>query len=373
MARAPKKMNIAIASPFEYTSPPPKGVIRAPQWLNVYLANQLTARGHHITLVAPKGSHTKARVEHFNMPPFAKQNIYSKILEEKNFYYKFSTVQLYNAAAYSELYQKAKEYDLIHAVFTPELLSFAAHVKTPTLCTVHKIPGDIENFFIKLYESKKHIYYNALSKKHRTLFPKSKDNSAIVYNGIELKNYPFGKGSDRLIYVGRMLPLKGPHIAARVAQKTKKTLDLYGEIPYDHKPYWEKEVKPFLGTHIRYRGLLAPRAVAKYYRNAKALLFPIQWNEAFGLVMAEAMASGTPVVAFNYGSVPEIVKDGVTGYVVKNEKEMIAAVKKLYIMDPDDYQAMRQACRNHVEKNFSLERMVDGYEQLYYSIINKRK
>jgi len=366
-------MNIAIVSPFEYTSPPPKGVIRAPQWLNVYLADQLTARGHHITLVAPKGSYTNAHMEHFDMPPFAQQGIYSKILEEKNFYYKFSTVQLYNAAAYSKLYQNAEQYDLIHAVFTPELLSFADNVKIPTLCTIHKIPSDIENFFIELYKTKKHIYYNALSKKHRTLFPKSKGASAVIYNGIELKDYPFGKGSDSLIYVGRMLPLKGPDVAARVAKKTKKALNLYGEIPYDHKPYWEKEVKPHLGSDIRYRGLLAPRAVAKHYRNAKALLFPIQWNEAFGLVMVEAMASGTPVIACNYGSVPEIVEDGVTGYIVKNEKEMIAAVKKLYAMDSDDYQAMRKACRNHVEKNFSLERMVDGYEQLYYSIINKRK
>ncbi|PIR56833.1 MAG: glycosyl transferase, partial [Parcubacteria group bacterium CG10_big_fil_rev_8_21_14_0_10_41_35] len=93
----------------------------------------------------------------------------------------------------------------------------------------------------------------------------------------------------------------------------------------------------------------------------------------FGLVMIESMACGTPVIAFNKGAVPEIVKHGITGYVVKNEKQMIGAVKKIYSMKEDEYIKMRYACREHVEKNFSVEKMVDNYEKLYYKIIEQHK
>jgi glycosyltransferase involved in cell wall biosynthesis len=172
-----------------------------------------------------------------------------------------------------------------------------------------------------------------------------------------------------------MIPEKGALSAIRVAKKLKKHIQLAGSIPesQDEASYWYNKVKPSLNHGAKYLGLIPYNKMYTLYSRAKALLVPITWNEAFGLVMIEAMACGTPVIAFKHGSVPEVIKDKKTGFIVKNESQMIKAVKKIYDMPQNEYMQMRRNCRKHVEENFSVERMVNDYEKLYYKIVKSNR
>ena len=130
--------------------------------------------------------------------------------------------------------------------------------------------------------------------------------------------------------------------------------------------YWREKIKPQLKGEIKYQGLLPHLQTAQFYKNAKAFLFPIKWPEPFGLTMIEAMACGTPVIAFDKGSVREIIKDGETGFIVKNMREMVQAIKKIDQID-------REKCRKWVEEKFTVEKMVQGYEKIFYRILARQK
>jgi glycosyltransferase involved in cell wall biosynthesis len=170
--------------------------------------------------------------------------------------------------------------------------------------------------------------------------------------------------------LGRLVPLKGAHNAIKVARQLKSKLLIIGEYSRDsayYINYWRKKIKPFIDHKIIFHSKGGSRQkVLRMVSQAKAFLFPIEWEEPFGLVMIEAMACGTPVIAFKRGSVPEIVKNGKTGFVVKNLREMIQAVKKIDQID-------RRACRQRVEKKFTVEKMVENYEKLYYKLLAKSK
>jgi len=129
--------------------------------------------------------------------------------------------------------------------------------------------------------------------------------------------------------------------------------------------YWDKKVTPYLGDKIQYLGFMPREKLFKYYQRAKATLVPIQWEEPFGLILTESMACGTPVIAFEKGSVPEIVIDGKTGFIIKdnNLEAMAGAVKKIGEINRAD-------CRKHVEQNFSIQKMVDGYEKVFLKIVS---
>ena len=183
---------------------------------------------------------------------------------------------------------------------------------------------------------------------------------------IEIDRYWLLSPIEYLAFAGRIVPQKGLDIAVRVAKKTGKKLKIAGPVGPEQKGYWDKKIKPYLSDKITYEGMLPAKQMPEFYKNAEALLMPILWPESFGLVMTEAMACGTPVVAFNRGSVSEVIKNNKSGFIVKDEKQMIAAVKKI-----DEIK--RFDCRRWVEDNFSLENMVDNYEKLYLRTTKKRK
>ncbi|MBU4141544.1 glycosyltransferase, partial [Patescibacteria group bacterium] len=170
----------------------------------------------------------------------------------------------------------------------------------------------------------------------------------------------------------RVVPLKGFDLAVKVAQKSGLPLKIAGEI-LDAR-YWEEKLMPFIGGKISYEGMVSPFKLPLLYQKAKAFIFPLQWEEPFGLVMIEAMACGAPVVAFDRGSVREVIKDGVTGFIVpplnkkgeSNIEGMAEAVKKIDKID-------RAACRKHVKDNFTLEKMVEKYEKVYEKIVKKNR
>lgn len=184
-----------------------------------------------------------------------------------------------------------------------------------------------------------------------------------VYNGVSLESFHFNSniGADApLVFLGRIEEIKGTHIAIEVAIKTNKKLIIAGNISAEHQQYFEEKVKPYLNDNITYIGPVNDHQKNELLQNAAAFLMPILWNEPFGIVMAEAMACGTPVIGFARGSVPEVVKNEVTGYTCTNIEEMIIAVNNISKIN-------RQKVRAEAESRFSAKVIADNYIQIYKS------
>jgi glycosyltransferase involved in cell wall biosynthesis len=186
--------------------------------------------------------------------------------------------------------------------------------------------------------------------------------AATIHHGIVLDDFPFDpRGSDTLLFFGRMHPDKGAAEAIRVAQATGRDLAMYGIV--QDQGYYDREIRPHLGgTRIRHPGAVGGAERTRALGKAAALLHLINFDEPFGLSVVEAMACGTPVIAINRGSMPELIEHSVTGFLVGSVDEAIAAVGRLGEID-------RAACRAAVAARFSVERMADRYIALYRSIL----
>jgi len=370
-------MKIAIFSTNIYPTPLREGII-APTWIAHYLTEGLVKKGHEVFLFGSSDSETKAKLISGGLPSLSKNKNWSKIykkLEEKNdIKWKGSLVLNYELILLKKLYKlnEKENFDIIQ-LHNNRLRSlfFASFTKTPVFYTLHdRLSHPYDTNLTGLICSKikeKNIRFISISDSQRKPNP-NLNYASTVYNGIDINKFSFNeKKGDYLVAAGRILPWKGFNIAIKVAQETGEKLKIAGTIPPDHKEtYWDKEIKPHLSEKITYEGVLNQNQMVKLYKNAKAFLMPIDWEEPFGLVMTESMACGTPVIAFNRGSVPELIKDGETGFIVKDTKEMIEAVKKIDQID-------RKACRKRVEENFTIKRMVDSYEKTYQKILKERQ
>ena len=380
------KQNLNIGLFFDVTFPAPSDnnrVIVAPMTMLELLAKRLTKKGHNVFFLVSKDSKSTSYYSRTKQIKSISNNKYlNNLLKSGNRFNRVRLVQMNNQIALADFLKNNNKLDILNvhnANFVAPILM--AQKKLPaTIITMHdslKNKEDIEyhQYLINSIEqTDKNINFSFVGKNQSKKL-KTK-NKHVVYNGINISEYPFNKSSNNcLSFSGRMIQEKGPDIALRVAQKTNNPIKLAGSIPKtpEHKKFWESQAKPLLNKQRKYMGLLPHNKINKLFKKSKALLFPIQWKEAFGLVMIEAMACGTPVIAFNKGAVPEVIKHGKTGFIVKNEKEMIKAVKKIYAMPKNKYTAMRYACRKHVEDNFSVEKMVDNYEKMYYNILKNQK
>jgi glycosyltransferase involved in cell wall biosynthesis len=188
-----------------------------------------------------------------------------------------------------------------------------------------------------------------------------------VHHGIPADDYTFEARKDGyLAFLGRIAPCKGPHLAIQAARRAGVPLKLAGEIQPVYRDYWEREVRPLLdGRRIEYIGEADHAVKCELLAGARALLFPIQWDEPFGLVMVEAMACGTPVLAFPGGAVEEIVRDGINGWVCHGVEDMARRAA-----DPS---VSAVTCRAFVERDFSAERMADDYLRVYGGAIDARR
>ena len=187
-----------------------------------------------------------------------------------------------------------------------------------------------------------------------------------VYNGIEVAAFDFSvRPGTYLAFLGRMSPEKGAVEAILAAKKARLPLIMAAKVDAVDQQYFSQRVKPLIdGRQIRYIGEVDHPGKVKLLKNALALLALIQWEEPFGLFLVEALACGTPVIASNRGSVPEIIQTGKTGFIVENYLQAARAVKKVGDLD-------RRACRAAVEKRFTIERMVDGYEKVYRRVLKR--
>lgn len=357
-------MRIATMLTGKFPIPVPTERIYAPAMIAQAIAEGLAARGHDVTFFAPEGSRLQTRIVSGGLAPLdghpilreeGVRDIEVMKLEELWDHYLLSLL-------FAEARRGAFDLALIHPV--DRALPFTSLVDIPVVFTLHDpiFPWRAEVF--RLYR-KPNQHYVSLSDAQRKPAP-DLPYAATIPNGIPLEHYPFAEkaGTDAFVFVGRLLPVKGVSEAIRAAKLAGAKLIIVGRYPWG--TYWEREIKPQLEPgKIEYAGGVPPNETAPFYQNAKATLIPIQWEEPFGLTMIESMACGTPVIAFRRGSVPEIVVDGVTGFIVDTVEEMAEAMKRVDEID-------RRACREHVERNFTVEKMVDRYEALFLNLTQKR-
>ncbi|MDP9161046.1 MAG: glycosyltransferase family 4 protein [Acidobacteriota bacterium] len=256
------------------------------------------------------------------------------------------------------IHDAAQTCDVIH-VQSPQALAFSQFTNVPMVLTLH---GPHNPKFSDLYARYPQVNYVAISEFQCE--SEAVPHIRTIYHGIDLAQYSLREEKQRyLSFIGRIAPIKGTHTAIEVAKRTGIPLKIAGDIQPMYREYFEAKIKPEIdGELIEYVGLADLQAKNELLGNSLAMLFPIQWNEPFGLVMVEAMACGTPVLAFKGGSVPEIVRDGVSGHVCRSVRDMAKQVTTLQL----DSRGIRQ----YVEENFSLEHMVSQYISLYRELQN---
>ena len=343
---AHEPLTVALLAPCWLTVPPQGyGGIEA---MVARLADGLVDRGHDVTLFASGGSQTKAALE----SPYEEAPGMAAAVDKS--YLEFAHVL--------HAYDQADRFDVFHDHTFPIGPSIGSRVdQTAVVHTVHGPPAhpSARPIYARLGDR---VHLVAISDFQRQLTPEVK-YTATVHNGIDLESHPCRtEKEDFLLFVGRMNPEKGVHLAAEAANQLGRRLLIAGKMAEpDEEAYFDAEVKPHLSDDVEYIGQVDEATKLDLYGRAAATLMPIQWAEPFGLVMVESMACGTPVVALRNGAVPEIVEDGVSGFVADDMDEFLAAIDKVDAIDP-------VACRKVVEERFSIDAMVSGYDEVYASV-----
>jgi glycosyltransferase involved in cell wall biosynthesis len=328
----------------------------------------LTKRGHNVTLYAPLGSRLKhGKIESLNLRALANDSREFHQLLASNEKVNHYVPALWEGYMVNNMFNRAEagDFDILHFHHPEAALSKAAHSNVPVVHTLHDPVYDWYKELFELYASENQ-HFISISDNQRRDAP-DLPYLTTVHNGVDPKDYPFSdKSEDYLLYSGRIIPEKGVKEAVQIAKKTHHRLLIIGPVSPDHEGYFDQYIKPYLDDQILYLGYIEREQLARYYQKAKAVLTPVQWEEPFGLTTIEAMASGTPVISLRRGAAPEIIQDGKTGFVVDSIAEMAEAVYKVGDLD-------RRTAREHVKKNFSIKKMVDGYEAAYEEVLRNRK
>ncbi len=335
-----------------YLSVPPK-THGGTERIVYHLCQHLSQRGHEVELFGSGDSKVDCPVQAV-LPVASLDDPQSTFYLEKE----FETRNTYN------LYRQADRFDLIHAHWPTLAPYFSAYTKTPTLMTYAYIEKKLHQYYRDHFPN---CFPVCISRAQARML--GDESLPVVYNGIDLGEIPFNdQPEDFFILVGRMTPGKGIAEAIRIAKKARGRLLIVGHVT-THLPwseeYFLKEVKPHIdGKQIRHIERLPHSRLMEYIGRARGFLFPLQWDEPFGMAVVEAMAAGTPVVAYRRGSMPELIKDRETGYLLDDEHSMVEALSSLEKLS-------RKRCRQWVEKEFSVARMVDGYEKIYRNVVGK--
>jgi len=338
-----KSKRIAILAPVAWRTPP--RAYGAWETVASNITEGLVSRGwKNVTLFATRESVTRARLIGW---------IERGYEEDK------TQIPLVSTCLHiSRAMQMADEFDLIHSNFDYLPLTYLPFIKTPMLTTIH---GFSEPDILRIYRDHKDTYYVSISDADRdTELP----YLATVYNGIDLSNLTFRQTrGEKLVCYGRIHPDKGFHLAIEVARKSGMELILAGII--QDQDYFNKEVKPHVNDKsIRFIGPVNPEQRDALLKEAYAVLHLNTIPERFGLVMAESMAAGVPVIAMDLGSCREVIADGETGWLVNNVDEAVGAIDKIDRID-------RRKCRQRVEENFTIDKMVSSYEKVYAEIFRR--
>ncbi len=316
------------------------------------LCEELVHRGHDVTLFAPPGSESPAEVES-PLPRTHPDEIGSAQHEADHVARAFSAI--------SEATVTGKPYDVVHDHTGFMALAMADHIDTPFVHTVHGPFEDDVSSFYAAHGRKATIV--TLSKSQRSQAPEAMGPCEVVPNPLRVDEWPFRSEKEPwALWIGRMSPVKGPHRAIAAAREARMPLVIAGPVQPGQREFFEREVEPHVdGRAVRYVDEVGGQAKRDLFAGAAALLMPIRWPEPFGMVMVEAMACGTPVIAFPEGSVPEVVCDGTSGFIVDDEHAMAHAVGRLGELDPARVQ--------WVEEQFDTDVVTRAYEGAYRQVI----
>lgn len=341
-----KKLSIAVVAP-PWFSVPPEGY-GGVEAMCANLVDGLAARGHRVALIAAGKSNTAA--EH-----------YFSFDEPQPYRINESIADLYHAAVADSVIADGG-FDVVHdhSLAGPLL---ARTRSIPTLCTFHSnLSGDFLRYFQAVSAS---ISLVALSRSHQEANP-DVEWDGYVYNGIRTADFPFRDRSakeDWVLFLGRATRSKGMHVAIDAARAAGRRIVLAAKCNEPHeKRYFDNNVLPRLGDDTEWLGEVDFTRKGDLLSRASCLVNPICWEEPFGLVMAEALACGTPVVAHDHGAAAEIIEDGVTGFVRESFEDLVAAIGKADSLSSAD-------CRAQAVERFDMDVMIEGYERKYLELL----
>ena len=391
-------MKIGILEPSLLMSNRYSNRIFAPKDLFLHLTDELIKKGNEVYVFTTSDIKTTAHLmsgnkelenqEFLSVRDGLKNSDVVNALTMIRNHYEYE-VDLISRAFY---YSNSNNFDILHSqsnVFTHYFVKFS---KIPVIFTLHDpvFPqNSLECSILKMFASHNYI---AISKKQAEMYKKIMNINpvAVIHHGIKLDYFNFSQDSENYIsMLGRYIPEKGFEDGITISIKQNVQLKIGSSFNYQKTDYYLRKIKPFLkkDSNISELSFLNSNQRNIFFMNSKIMLMPIKWEEPFGLVMIEAMACGTPVVAYARGSVPEVIKDGETGFIVNSSEEdkrgdwivkktgiegLCEAVEKIYAMPKNQYIEMRKNCRKHVENNFTVEKMVNNYEKVYREIIDKQ-
>ena len=313
------------------------------------LCEALVARGHDVTLFAAPGSRSSARV--LTLLPTAHPHTIGSALQESD----------YVAGAFEAIDQAAdrgEPFDVIHDHCGFTALAMASRVSAPVVHTLHgPFVGETAGFYQRHGHKARLV---AISHSQRASAPAGVDVAAVVPNPIAINHWPFqADKDDYLLWIGRMDPTKGAHSAIEAARLAGRPLVLAGPVQTGQEDYFHERIAPHIDDQrVRYVGEVSGAPEKQLYAHAAAMLMPIRWNEPFGMVMVEALACGTPVIAFAEGAAKEIVIDGDNGMLVADEAAMARAIAHVHEIDP-------ARCRESARSRYDVAITTDGYEAVY--------
>ena len=339
-------MRIAQVSPL-FEAVPPK-LYGGTERVVHSLTEELVAMGHDVTLFASGDSITSA-----TLAPMRREALRLDPTVRDWVAYYMKMVEL--------IYRRADEFDVIHFHIDYFPLSLFSRQRTPFLTTLH---GRLDlPEFKEIYETYPHAPFVSISNSQRRPIP-SLNWVRTVLHGMPAKRLmPLPMKQSYFAFLGRVSPEKGLDRAIKIAARAGVKLKIAAKIDNADREYYETEIKPLLSQgHVEFIGEIDDSQKPAFLSGAHALLFPIDWPEPFGLVMIEAMACGTPVIAFNCGSVPEVIDHGLTGFIVPDEDAAVSAISRLGELD-------RAAIRRRFEQRFTARRMAEDYVDVYEELI----
>jgi len=372
-----------------------KSKVFAPKNLFLALANGLVDLGHTVYVYSSSDTQTKATLLSGN-DALASDSLMSvrlrNLIESERISITKQELQSeyeldLTARAFADASRKS--FDVLH-VFSGTYAHYFEGLSTvPTVYTLHDPIIDTKSLDHWRLQRFSHSHHIAISEYQQKIYTPVVSVVDTVHHGVDCSDYTFfSEPGDSMLFIGRLLQEKGVVDAIESCITAAVPIRVCGPDNYRKTLFYQEQLVPRISHPlVTEYGFLNKEETVAMYGSSRALLFPIHWDEAFGMVMIEAMACGTPVIGYARGSVPEIVVDGVTGFIV-NETDtdirgdfiikktgvagLVEAVQRMKAMKPEEYIQMRNVCRAHVMKNFSVEKMVAGYERVYTSVVSSQ-